>query len=783
MASAKAVSAVIEPGNLDVALDASGAGSVEVFPAATTTYTVTVTFADNSNAADTAAVTVAAAPTAALSADPETIAAGQPATLTVASTNAVSAVIEPGDIAVTLDDTGAGSVSVMPTATTEYTLTVTDANGVQAIATATVAIVSAALSADPLAIVAGQSSTLTAASANAVSAVIEPGAIAVALDNTGGGSVSVSPAQTTTYVLTVTAAGGVRAVATVTVTVSDGPISPPLDPGIITTVAGTGWYGYSGDGGAATAARLRQPYGVAVDAAGNLYIADEFNHRIRKVDTGGAISTVAGSGTEGYSGDGGLATATQLNTPTGVAVDAAGNLYIADQNNQRIRKVDTGGAITTVAGTGGYGYSGDGVAATAAQLYGPYGVAVDAAGNLHIADTLNNRIRKVDTGGVITTVAGSGTKGGTAATAAQLRHPRGVAVDAAGNLYIADTLNQRIRKVDTGGAITTVAGTGTSGYSGDGGAATAAQLYKPSGVAVDAAGNLYIADFRNNRIRKVDTGGAISTVAGTGESGDGGDGGAATAAQLTWPQGVAVDSTGNLYIADTSNRRIRKVLPPVRVTLAAAPGTITSGQSATLTWSSPDAVSAAIDNGIGTVSPATGGTVEVTPTETTAYTVTVTFADDSTATATAFVTVAPVPTATLSADPAVIAAGQPATLTIASTNTQSVVINPGNHNVFRDASGAGSVTVYPTQNTEYTLTVTDANGVQAVATAAVTVITTATLSAAPATITAGQSAVLSVASTNAVSAEIDQGGWARSRWTTRARVRSPSRRRRPPPTR
>ncbi len=226
-------------------------------------------------------------------------------------------------------------------------------------------------------------------------------------------------------------------------------------------------------------------------------------------------------------------------------------------------------------------------------------------------------------------MAGSGTSGdGGLATAAQLPFPADVAVDSAGNLYIPDYEYNRIRKVDTGGVITTVAGTGERGYSGDGGLATAAQLDSLSGVAVDSAGNLYIADRVDDRIRKVDTEGVITRVAGSGIQGYDGDGGAAIAAQLSAPAGVAVDSAGNLYIADTNNHRIRWVLPPVRVTLAAAPGAITSGQSATLTWASPDAVSAAIDNGIGTVSPAAGGTFEVTPTETAAYTVTVTFADN-----------------------------------------------------------------------------------------------------------------------------------------------------------
>ncbi|MEM7735487.1 MAG: MBG domain-containing protein [Deinococcota bacterium] len=275
--------------------------------------------------------------------------------------------------------------------------------------------------------------------------------------------------------------------------------------GTISTVAGTGTRGFSGDGDLATAAQLFNPTNVTIDSAGNLFIADFDNDRIRKVDTSGIISTVAGT-TEGFSGDGGLATAAQLSLPTDVAVDSAGNLFIADRLNYRIRKVDTAGIITTVAGDGTEGFSGDGGLATAAQLNWPFGVTVDSAGNLFIADFDNDRIRKVDTSGIITTVAGDGTEGfggdGGPATAAQLRNPIDVTVDSAGNLFIADQINHRIRKVDTAGIITTVAGT-TRGFGGDGGLATAAQLNRPYSVTVDSAGNLFIADFGNNRIRKV----------------------------------------------------------------------------------------------------------------------------------------------------------------------------------------------------------------------------------------------------------------------------------------
>ncbi|MGD0497335.1 MAG: putative Ig domain-containing protein, partial [Bryobacteraceae bacterium] len=474
--------------------------------------------------------------------------------------------------------------------------------------------------------------------------------------------------------------------------------------GTITTVAGNGSPGYSGDGGPAASAQLYFPYGLAADASGNLYIADSGNYRIRKVSASGVITTVAGNGTSGYSGDGGPATSAQLNFPYGLAADASGNLYIADSNNQRIRKVSASGIITTVAGNGTSGYAGDGGPAISAQLNFPYGLAVDTSGNLYIADSSNQRIRKVSASGVITTVAGNGTYGysgdGGPATSSQLWGPRGVAVDASGsNLYIADEGSHRVRLVLTGaiglpvvttstlpygavgmaysgmlsaiggtppytwsvaggalsgglnltsgGAIsgtpyaagasiftvrvqdsalatasktlaltisaagtsyiTTVAGNGTSGSSGDGGLATSAQLSGPAGVAVDGsgnlyvatggsvrkiapggiittlavsgsylyglaadgAGNLYVADENKNQIFKVSPAGIVTTVAGSGSYGFSGDGGPATSARMSNPSGVVVDGAGNLYIADSGSSAIRKVLPSGIITTVA----------------------------------------------------------------------------------------------------------------------------------------------------------------------------------------------------------------------
>jgi sugar lactone lactonase YvrE len=359
-----------------------------------------------------------------------------------------------------------------------------------------------------------------------------------------------------------------------------------VDPaGTITTVAGTGAAGFSGDGGRAKKAQLNAPSGVAVDLAGNLFIADTGNNRIRKVDPAGTITTVAGTGAAGFSGDGGRAKKAQLNAPSGVAVDTAGTLFIADVGNNRIRAVDTAGTITTIGGTGDDTFSGDGKPASSAQLYNPNGVVVDSAGTLFIADVGNNRIRAVDTTATITTVAGTGADGfsgdGGAATSAQLSvgwvYPSGAAVDPAGELFIADVVNNRIRTVDTAGRITTVAGSGFFGFSGDGGPATHAQLFYPSGVAVDPAGNLVVADVENHRIRRIDAAGTITTVAGTGAAGFGGDGGPATSAQLTYPSGVAVDPAGDLFIGDTSNNRIRKVDTVGTITTVAGTGTFGFG--------------------------------------------------------------------------------------------------------------------------------------------------------------------------------------------------------------
>ena len=331
--------------------------------------------------------------------------------------------------------------------------------------------------------------------------------------------------------------------------------------GIFTTVAGSGKQGFSGDGGPAIAAELSQPEDVAVDAAGNIYIADKLNHRIRKVDAAtGIITTVAGNGNNGFSGDGGPAIAAELHYPHGVAVDAAGNIYIADSGNQRIRKVDAAtGIITTTAGNGTPGFRGDGGPAVQAELVSPRSVAVDGTGNLYFDN--GQRIRKVDAASdIITTVAGNGNTGfsgdGGPAVQAHLKSPQSVALDNAGNIYIADGGDHRIRKIDAAtGIITTAAG---AGIGPDDVPATEARLATPRDIAVDGAGNIYIVDSSNARIRKVDAAtGIITTAAGNEIHGFSGDGGPATQASLRYPRSVAVDTANNLYIA--GNARIRKV--------------------------------------------------------------------------------------------------------------------------------------------------------------------------------------------------------------------------------
>jgi hypothetical protein len=336
-----------------------------------------------------------------------------------------------------------------------------------------------------------------------------------------------------------------------------------LTSGTISTLAGTGTAGYSGDQGSANSAKLNGPSKEATDSAGNLYIADTANNVIREVSALGTITTIAGTGTAGYTGDSAVATAAQLNHPAGVAIDSAGDLFIADTGNNVIREVLPSGVIVTAAGTGSSGYTGDNGAGFNATLNAPSGLAVDSFGNLYIADAGNNVVRELSVLGTMTTIAGNGTSGYSgdngSAIVAQLKAPNGVSVDNAGNVIIADIGNSVVREVNLLGIVKTVAGSGTAGYSGDNGPATSAQLNGPSGVTVDSGGDIYIAEAVGARVRRVSSAGTITTVAGNGAAGDSGDSGPATAAQFSNPSDVALDSLGNLFVADTNNQSIRTV--------------------------------------------------------------------------------------------------------------------------------------------------------------------------------------------------------------------------------
>jgi hypothetical protein len=331
---------------------------------------------------------------------------------------------------------------------------------------------------------------------------------------------------------------------------------------IITTYAGTGVGGFSGDSGPASQAQVNNVTGLATDANGNLYLADQNNNRVRKVSPNGIITTFAGNGTAGFTGDSGAAIQAELNVPIGVCVAPSGAVYVNDLANHRVRMISTSGTITTVAGSGSAVSGGDGGPATSAGMNIPIRCAVDPSGNLYIADQGAHKIRKVDTGGTITTFAGTGTQGfsgdGGLATAATMNNPTWVMADPAGNIYVSDQFNQRVRMINTSGVITTIAGNGTAGFAGDGGPATSASLNFPGGLALDSAGSLFIVDPANNRVRKV-SGGIITTVAGNGLPGSSGDGGAPLQAEFNNPFALALDATGNLYVGDIANNRVRKI--------------------------------------------------------------------------------------------------------------------------------------------------------------------------------------------------------------------------------
>ena len=634
--SANAASVSIDQGI--GAVEASGTRRVS--PTSTTTYRITATSANGQTAADSATVTVTAAPppslpTVSLTARPGSIRRGESVVLQWSSANAASVSIDQGIGAVE----ASGTRRVSPTSTTTYRVTVTSAGGQTAADSATVAVTAAPppgeIGGGPLTpgqpaffrvgpvdvdspfgliiYINGGFSFRLDVPANATgvtfaldavnpdvntdlfvrfgenNAISDGRIVSDYSSGTTSGNERVVITRSTApplragiyYASIALADKGVVAEGTLTATLefAQAPTPPPVESsGLIVTAAGTGRGGYNGDGFLAVHKQLNYPLGAAADGQGHVYVADTHNHRVRKVNTAtGEISTVAGTGQWGFSGDGGPAVNARLDRPHGVALDAAGNLYIADTWNHRIRRVDPSGRIATVAGNGAAGLWGDGGPATDAPLHAPYNVAADAAGNLYIADTFNNCVRKVDVSGRITAFAGVGASGpfnggfsgdGGRAVDAELNTPADVAADGAGNVYIADTWNHRVRKVDPSGAIATVAGSGAAGfgrggYAGDGGPALSARLDAAAGVAVDGAGNVYIADWNNQRIRKVDAAsGKIAAIAGSGARGYGGDGGPPLRAAMNRPQVVALDGNGNLYIADSENNRIRRVILP-----------------------------------------------------------------------------------------------------------------------------------------------------------------------------------------------------------------------------
>jgi len=408
--------------------------------------------------------------------------------------------------------------------------------------------------------------------------------------------------------------------------------------GVVQTVAGNGACGSGGNGGPATAASLSYPWSVAVDSAGNLYIgerldirkvtpagvitqiagggnnlaegvaassapvgltpylavdragnvyfADSGQHRVRVISVTGSIRTIAGTGIAGFSGDGGQGASAQLDTVAGVAVDSGGIVYISDYFNQRVRRIGLDGIITTLSGKTHFG--GDGGPANLALLHLPEHAISDAAGNLFISDTDNNRVRKVDRNGTITTIAGTGqcaNRGdGGPATQASLCVPSALALDAAGNLYVAQSASHVVRRIAANGTISTVAGTGIAGNSGDGGSAAAARLNWPLGLAFDAAGNLYVSSFLGNVVRKITPSGTIATVAGTGAAGFSGDGGLATSAQLSGPAHLAFDPAGNLLVSDRYNGRVRRIANGIITTIAGIGACCAAGGQGTNTF-------------------------------------------------------------------------------------------------------------------------------------------------------------------------------------------------------
>ena len=561
----------------------------------------------------------------------------------------------------------------------------------------------------------------------------------------------------------------------------------------ILTIGGTGVAGFSGDNGPATAAKLNKPWGVASDLNGNLYVADLDNHRIRVINTQsspisvagvtvlpGDVATIGGTGVAGYSGAGGPATSAQMNSPTSAVPDDFGNVFVADLLNHRVRRINQVGVISTIAGTGAAGFSGDGGAAAAAQLNAPSAVAVDADGNVYISERQNHRIRVINRQassitvyGVtvpssgIATIVGNGVSASTGdggpATAASIQFVDSIVINrTTGELYLADRAANVIRKVSTAGTITTVAGTnGVSGYSGDGGPATGATLSLSFGIQLDGVGNLYIADYGNNRVRVVNMSGAtatffgvsvapgnIATVAGTGTAGYSGDNGPALAALLNQPVSLAVDAGGNLYVSDYSNSRIRRVAgePPIIVvgTPLAADDDVTTDEDTAVTADvvtnddlgvQPTAITAVTQGANGAVTfDAGNGTTTYTPTAdfngSDSYTYTITDNNGATSTATVTVTVTAVndaPTATsasITTDEDTTSAGvTPSVTDVDDTSFTFAIVSQGANGT---AAVVGNQLVYtPSADfngvDSFTYSATDGGGLSVTGTASVNV--------------------------------------------------------------
>jgi flagellar hook assembly protein FlgD len=428
---------------------------------------------------------------------------------------------------------------------------------------------------------------------------------------------------------------------------------------IITNYAGAGTAGYTGDNGPATLATFDNNWGMAVDSAGDLYFADSTNNVVRKITPGGIVTTVAGNGTPGFSGDGGAATSAQLDDPSFLALDSTGNLYIADYDNHRVRKVTPAGIISTFAGDGSSAYAGDGGPATLASFNGPYGVAINASGDVFIPDD-NGAIREVNTGGVISTIAGTGVQGfsgdGGPATLAEMTLPDGPVLDPAGNIYFWDNNNHRVREINTCGIITTVAGNGNSGASGAGGPATLASFSDTDGGFAFCGGNMYIADYADNYLYMINSCGILNVIAGNGSAADTGDGGIASASTMS-TEAIVIDGQGNMYVAARGADKIRKIAPDCSPTPTPAcaviptptgcaqitTATFTPTLSPTYTPSSTTTLTATMTATLTATYSAT-----TTPTQTPTFTPTVTdtFTPISTSTATA--TFTPTFTATYS---------------------------------------------------------------------------------------------------------------------------------------